>query len=110
MAWQGVSGFVQLLSHKHVQHLQIEHNMNTSEYYTFKRGQCGFINVLFSFHYFQNNGCIFFQMCKNYLIHVIMLHAFVIIPLEDDHVDGRNMLGVVNTLDTQETCCVLVVF
>lgn len=39
-----------------------------------------------------------------------MLHAFVIIPLEDDHVDGRNMLGVVNTLDTQETCCVLVVF
>jgi hypothetical protein len=32
------------------------------------------------------------------------------IPPEDDHIDGRNMLRVLNALGKQETCCTLVVF
>jgi hypothetical protein len=39
-----------------------------------------------------------------------MHHAFEMIHPEDDYVDGRNMLRVLNTLDTQETCRILVVF
>ena len=64
------------------------------------------LTALWSLHYCQNNGSLYFQTRRYDLIHVIMHHAFVMIPPEDDHLDDRNVLRVSRSFTFTWLCIV----